>query len=251
MDGVPEANALDAGEEGEALSVFRFRQNQDGADLRDGFRENRRRQNRVAIGRVREVALVARHVLDADNTLVELELRHAIDEQERVAVRQNPFDRGVVEGQGQVHVNKRLYLQMSCGQSEPALYSTRTGCPRERYRGADGAVCARTGGHVRPRPRGAAAEDPRAHFAPDAFSGVRGVPARSRSATSSRSRTRSGIPRGGAYAARESGAGPGRRRRRSGPPAARQRRARRSAVRGSRARARTPSSWCRCGEKVV
>ena len=30
-------------------------------------------------------------------------------------MRQDPFDRGVVERQRQVHVNKRLYLQMSCG----------------------------------------------------------------------------------------------------------------------------------------
>ena len=68
-----------------------------------------------AVGRERQVALVARHVLDADDALVELELGDAIDEQERIAVRQNPFDRGVVEREGQVHVNKRLYLQMSCG----------------------------------------------------------------------------------------------------------------------------------------
>jgi drug/metabolite transporter (DMT)-like permease len=117
MNGMPEANALDAREEGETLAVFGFRKNQDGADLGHGLGENRRWEYRVAIGRGREVAFVARHVLDADNTFIDLELRNAIDQQERVAVRQNPFDRGVVQRQRQVHVNNRLYLQMSCGQT--------------------------------------------------------------------------------------------------------------------------------------
>src|SRR4051812_1147643 len=42
MNGMPEPNALDAREEGETLAIFRFCQNQNGADLRHGFRENRR-----------------------------------------------------------------------------------------------------------------------------------------------------------------------------------------------------------------
>ncbi len=52
---------------------------------------------------VRQVALVERHVLDADDPLVDLELGDAIDEQKRIAVRQNPLDRRVVERQRQVH----------------------------------------------------------------------------------------------------------------------------------------------------
>ena len=52
---------------------------------------------------MREVALVERDVLDADDALVGLELGDAIDEQERIAVRQDPFDRRVVERQRDVH----------------------------------------------------------------------------------------------------------------------------------------------------
>jgi hypothetical protein len=115
MNRVLEADALDAGEEREALAVFRLRQDQDGADLRDGFGEDRRRQTERAVGPEGQVPLVARHVLDPDDPFVQLELGHPIDEQERVPVRQDPFDRGVVEREGQVHVNKRLYWQMSCG----------------------------------------------------------------------------------------------------------------------------------------
>ena len=37
----------------------------------------------------------------------------AIDEQERIPVRQDPFDRGVVERQRQVHGEQRLYWQTS------------------------------------------------------------------------------------------------------------------------------------------
>ena len=62
--------------------------------------------------RVRQVPLVERHVLDADDALVDLEFDDAIDEQERIAVRQNPFDRRVVEGQRQVH-DEELYSLMN------------------------------------------------------------------------------------------------------------------------------------------
>ena len=58
---------------------------------------------------VRQVALVERDVLDADDALVDFELRDAIHEQKRVAVGKNPLDGGVVERQRQVHVSKRLY----------------------------------------------------------------------------------------------------------------------------------------------
>ena len=52
---------------------------------------------------VRQVALVERDVLDPDDALVGLEFGDAIDEQERIAVRQNPLDRRVVERQRQGH----------------------------------------------------------------------------------------------------------------------------------------------------
>ena len=56
-----------------------------------------------AVGAVRQISLVERDVLDADDPLVDFELGDAIDEQKRIAVRQNPLDRGVVERQRQVH----------------------------------------------------------------------------------------------------------------------------------------------------
>ena len=61
------------------------------------------------VGRMRQVALVERHILDADDALVDFEFGDAVDEQERVAVLQNAFDRGVVERKRQVHRNLRLY----------------------------------------------------------------------------------------------------------------------------------------------
>ena len=99
--GPAEADALDAGEEGQPLAVFRLRQNQDRADLGDGLCQNRRRQHEPPVGRLREIALVRRDVLDADDPLVDLELGDAIDEQERIAVRQNLFDGRVVQRQRQ------------------------------------------------------------------------------------------------------------------------------------------------------
>ena len=83
------------------LAVLRLRQDHDGADLRDRFGEDRRRQHRQLPVAVREIALVERDVLDADDPLVGFELGDPIDEQERIAVRQNPLDRGVVERQRQ------------------------------------------------------------------------------------------------------------------------------------------------------
>ena len=54
---------------------------------------------RAAVAGRREIPLVDRDVLDADDALVRLELDDAIDEQERIAVRQNALDRRVIERQ--------------------------------------------------------------------------------------------------------------------------------------------------------
>ena len=62
------AHLLDAHEEDQAVAILRLREDEDGADLRDGLGENRRRQRRsLAVGRRREIALVDRDVLDADD----------------------------------------------------------------------------------------------------------------------------------------------------------------------------------------
>ena len=48
---------------------------------------------------VPQVPLVQRDVLDADDAPVGLELGDAIDQQERVPVGKNAFNRGVIQGQ--------------------------------------------------------------------------------------------------------------------------------------------------------
>ena len=58
---------------------------------------------------VRQIPLVERHVLDADDAFVDFEFRDAIDEQERITVRQNPFDRRVVERSVR-SIEERLYV---------------------------------------------------------------------------------------------------------------------------------------------
>jgi len=100
-------DAFDAGEEGQTLPVLRLREDEDRADLRDRFGQNRRRQHRRGVRRVRQIPLVEGDVLDADNPLVDFELDDPIHEQKRIAVGQNAFDRRVVERQRQVHA--RLY----------------------------------------------------------------------------------------------------------------------------------------------
>jgi hypothetical protein len=49
---------------------------------------------------MRQVALVQRDVLHADDPLVRLELGDAIHEQERIAMREDALDRGVVSEVG-------------------------------------------------------------------------------------------------------------------------------------------------------
>ena len=73
----------------------------------------------AAVGRRRrQVALVDRDVLDADDAFVRLELGDAIDEQERVAVRQDALDSRVVERQLDVFVRH---------SSECPQYTSRSG----------------------------------------------------------------------------------------------------------------------------
>ena len=91
------ADALDAHEEDQLLAILGLRQDQDRADLRDGFRQDRRRQDRGSARPMPEIALVERDVLDPDDALVGLELGDAIDQQKRIPVGQNAFDRRVVQ----------------------------------------------------------------------------------------------------------------------------------------------------------
>ena len=97
MNGAAVADPLDPRKKRQALPVLGFGQDQDRADLRDGLGENRRRQCRQLAIAVRQVALVERDVLDPDDPLVHFDFGDAIDEQEGVAMGQDPLDRGVVE----------------------------------------------------------------------------------------------------------------------------------------------------------
>ena len=99
----PVAHALDPAEEDQLVLVLRLGQDQDGADLRDRFGQDRRRQRGRAAAVVPQQRLVAADVLDPHDPLVQLELGHPVDQQERIAVRQDAFDGLVVERQRQGH----------------------------------------------------------------------------------------------------------------------------------------------------
>ncbi|MEN3340075.1 MAG: hypothetical protein V7647_3751 [Acidobacteriota bacterium] len=103
VDGAAIPDPLDPCKVDELFPVLRLREDHDRADLRDGLRQDRRRQHGDLPGTMREVPLVQRDVLDPDDPLVRLEFRDAIDEEKRVAVRQDPLDRAVVEGEGEIH----------------------------------------------------------------------------------------------------------------------------------------------------
>src|SRR4029079_12404172 len=94
---------LDSHEVDQFFAVLRLCQNHDRANLRHGFGQDRWRKHRRSARLVREIPLVQRDVLDADNPFVGIELGDAIDEQKWIAMRKNPFDRTVIKRQRQVH----------------------------------------------------------------------------------------------------------------------------------------------------
>src|SRR5436189_96633 len=69
IDGTAIAHALDAGEERNALAVLGFCEHEDRTDLRDGFGQNRRRQDGPAPRRPQQVAFVPRYVFYPDDPL--------------------------------------------------------------------------------------------------------------------------------------------------------------------------------------
>src|SRR5258708_7092212 len=123
MNRPPVADALDAREEGDALAVLGFGQDEDGPDLRHGLGQDHRRQDRRSARAVRQIALVERHVLDPDNPLVHLQLDDAIDEQERIAVRQDAFNRSVVERKSEVQEAIILGRRPADGRSKLRPYT--------------------------------------------------------------------------------------------------------------------------------
>ena len=107
------AHPLNAGEQRQPLAVFRFGEDENRTDLGDGLGEDRRRHHRAPLRPLPQIALVVRHVLDADDPLVFFELGDPIDEQERITMRKDPLDGGVVERQRQVHAIVRLYFGLT------------------------------------------------------------------------------------------------------------------------------------------
>jgi hypothetical protein len=89
MDGVTEAQLVDARKIRNQAAVFFRIEQRDAADLGHGFRQQHARHNRLA----REVALekqfVERRVLNADSVFHRFQLDDAVYEQHRIAMRQN------------------------------------------------------------------------------------------------------------------------------------------------------------------
>ena len=103
IDGSSESHSLDPSEERYPPSVLRFGQNQDGPDLGDALCQDRRRERRPLPRLMREIALVHRNVLDANDPFVRFELGDAIDEQKRVPMGQYIPDDRVIQRQAEVH----------------------------------------------------------------------------------------------------------------------------------------------------
>jgi hypothetical protein len=103
VHGTAVSHALDPGEEGQTLTVLRFRENQDRTDLGNRFGQDRRRQHRRLACVMRQVPLVQCHVFDADDALIGDELGNPIDKQEWISMREDALDRRVVERKGNVH----------------------------------------------------------------------------------------------------------------------------------------------------
>jgi hypothetical protein len=99
---------LDTREEGQTLPILRIRQDEDRPHLCNRLRQNSRGHHGRSLQLMGEIPLVERDVLDADNALVDFEFRDAIDQEKRVPVRQNAFDRGIVERKRHIHVSSRL-----------------------------------------------------------------------------------------------------------------------------------------------
>src|SRR5690606_21876974 len=109
MNGSPIAYTVDAHEVDQLLAVLGLGQDEDRADLCHRLGENRRRQHRALPRPLPEVTLVATDVLDAHDTPIHLELDHAIDEQQGIAVRQDAGDGLVVERQGLIHGEETVW----------------------------------------------------------------------------------------------------------------------------------------------
>ena len=86
------------GEEAKAVAVIGMSHGRDGSDLRHALDEDDSGYDRIAREMAGLVPLVSGEGVLADRANARLELDDAIDQQERVAVWDERFDRGFVEG---------------------------------------------------------------------------------------------------------------------------------------------------------
>src|SRR5262249_39820935 len=100
LDNALEAGVVDACEESNAPAVLLLGENCDGARLRHRLDDQDARHDGSPREVATEVPLVLPHPLESDDALTGLELEHLVDQQERLAVRQNRLDGGAVEGEG-------------------------------------------------------------------------------------------------------------------------------------------------------
>jgi hypothetical protein len=91
--GAPEAGAVDAGEDHEgALGVGELGEDEDAADLGDGFDDEDTGHDGIAREVALEEGLIDGDVLDGDDALFSFDLEDAVDEEERVAMGEDGHD---------------------------------------------------------------------------------------------------------------------------------------------------------------
>lgn len=90
-------NPFDPHEQWDAASVLRFGEHENGSHLRQSLGQDANRQRLPAVGtRLGQVPIVHGDVLDPHDSSIGFELDDAIDQQERVAMRQDALDRRVI-----------------------------------------------------------------------------------------------------------------------------------------------------------
>src|SRR5262245_16748373 len=103
LDDALEAHVVDSCEERELAAVLLEGESGDRTGLRQGLDHDHARHDRPAREVPGEEPLVAAHLLAGDDPGSRLELQHFVDEQERVAVRDDLFDHLAAERRGRGH----------------------------------------------------------------------------------------------------------------------------------------------------
>ena len=110
MDRLEIPHLLDSEKVDQLFPILGFSQNQDRAHLSDSLGQDRRWEGGKLTWTMRQVPFVERDVLYADNSLVLLEFRDLVDQEEGISMRQDPLDGGVVEWEAKVCVHRLKYI---------------------------------------------------------------------------------------------------------------------------------------------